>query len=66
MTEVKQTVKHFDEQVNTRNEVQTLQTENMSNADNNTVQQNHQEWYNTLILGKLNNVWTYREKVVQK
>ena len=44
MIEVKQTVKHSDEQVNTRKEIQTVQTENINNADNNTVQQNNDEW----------------------
>ena len=53
MTEVKQTVKHSDEQVNTRKEIQTAQTENINNADNNTVQENNEEWRKgtTLILG---------------
>ena len=51
--EVKQTVKHSDEQVNTRKEIQTVQTENINNADNNTVQQNNDEWRKgtTLIFG---------------
>ena len=51
--EVKQTVKHSDEQVNTRKEIQTAQTENINNADNNTVQENNEEWRKgtTLILG---------------
>ena len=50
--EVKQTVKHSDEQVNTRKEIQTAQTENINNADNNTVQENNEEWRKgtTLIL----------------
>ena len=53
MIKVKQTVNYSDEQVNTRKEVQTAQTENINNADNNTVQQNNEEWKkgNTLILG---------------
>ena len=53
MIEVKQTVKHSDEQVNTRKEIQTVQTENINNADNNTVQQNNDEWRKgtTLIFG---------------
>ena len=66
--EVKQTVKHSDEQVNTRKEIQTAQTENINNADNNTVQQNNEEMeerYYTYFEG-LNNIWTYREKDVQK
>ena len=52
--EVKQTVKHSDEQVNTRKEIQTAQTENVNNADRNTVQQNNEEWRKgtTLILGE--------------
>ena len=52
--EVKQTVKHSGEQVNTRKEIQTAQTENVNNADNNTVQQNNEEWrkVTTLILGE--------------
>ena len=41
--EVKQTVQHSDEQVNARKEIQTAQTENINNADNNTVQENN-EW----------------------
>ena len=51
--ELKQTVKHSDEQVNTRKEIQTVQTENINNADNNTVQQNNDEWRKgtTLIFG---------------
>ena len=40
MTEVKQTVKHSIEQVNTTKEIQTAQTENINYADNNTVQKN--------------------------
>ena len=44
MIEVKQTVQHSDEQVNARKEIQTAQTENINNADNNTVQENNQEW----------------------
>ena len=46
-------MKHSDEQVNTRKEIQTAQTENISNVDNNTVQQNNEEWRKgtTLILG---------------
>ena len=53
MIELKQTVKHSDEQVNTRKEIQTVQTENINNADNNTVQQNNDEWRKgtTLIFG---------------
>ena len=53
MIEVEQTLKHSNEQVNTRNEVQTALTENINNADNNTVQQNNEEWRKstTLILG---------------
>ena len=41
MIEVGQTVKHSDEQVNTRKEIQN---ENTDKADNNTVQQNNEEW----------------------
>ena len=50
--EVKQTVKHSHEQVNTRKQIQTAQTENIDNADNNTVQENNEEWRKgtTLIL----------------
>ena len=46
-------MKHFDQQVNTRKEIQTAQTENINNTDNNTVQQNNEEWRKgtTLILG---------------
>ena len=46
-------MKHSDEQVNTRKEIQTAQTENINNADNSTVQQNNEEWRKgtTLILG---------------
>ena len=43
MIEVKQTVKHSDEEVNTRKEIQTAQTENINNADDNTVQQNNED-----------------------
>ena len=43
MIEVKQTVKHSDEQVNTRKEIQTAQTENINSADNITVQENSEE-----------------------
>ena len=41
--EVKQTVKHSDEQVSARKEIQTVQTENINNAGNNTLQQNNEE-----------------------
>ena len=53
MTEVKETVKHSDEQVNTRKEIQTAQTENINYVDNSTVQKNNEEWRKgtTLILG---------------
>ena len=44
MIEVGQTVKHPDEQVNTRKEIQTARTESINNTDNNTVQQNNEEW----------------------
>ena len=44
MTEVKQTVKHSDEQVNTRKEIQTAQKENINYVDNSTVQKNNEEW----------------------
>ena len=40
MIEVEQTVKHSDEQVNTRKEIQN---ENTNKTDNNTVQQNNEE-----------------------
>ena len=51
--EVGQTIKHSDEQVNTRKEMKTVPTQNASNADNNTVQQNNKKWRKctTLILG---------------
>ena len=41
------------EKINTRKETQTAQTENINNADNDTVQQNNEEWRKgiTLILG---------------
>ena len=51
MIVVKQTVKHFDEQVNTRKKIQTAPAENISNADNNTVQQNNEEWNKGTTLG---------------
>ena len=53
MTEVKQTVKHSDEQVNTRKEIQTAQKENINYVDNSTVQKNNEEWKKgfTLIFG---------------
>ena len=46
-------MKHFHEQVNTRKEIQTAETENFNNADNNNVQQNNEEWrqVTTLTLG---------------
>ena len=52
MIKVNQTVKHSDEQVNTRKEIQTAQTENINNTDNSTVQENNEEWRKstTLIL----------------
>ena len=51
MIVVKQTVKHFDEQVNTRKKIQTAPAENISNADNKTVQQNNEEWNKGTTLG---------------
>ena len=36
-------MQHSDEQVNTRKEIKTAQTENINNADNNTAQENN-EW----------------------
>ena len=53
MIEIEQTAKHSDEQVNTRNEIQTAPTENTNNADNSTVKQNNEEWRKgtTIILG---------------
>ena len=53
VTEVKQTVKHSDEQVNTRKEIQTAQKENINYVDNSTVQKNNEEWKKgfTLIFG---------------
>ena len=52
MIEVGQTIKHSDEQVNARKEIQTAPTENTNIADNNTIQQNNEEWRKrpTLIL----------------
>ena len=45
MIEVKQTAKQVNnEQVNTRQGIQTTPTENINNADNNTLQQNNEEW----------------------
>ena len=69
MIEVEQTVKHSDEQVNTRKEIQTAPTENINNRDNNTVQQNKEEWWKGAALthfGGLSYILTYREKDVQK
>ena len=43
MIEVKKTVKLSDEQVNTREEIQTAPTENISNAVNNIVQEKNEE-----------------------
>ena len=44
MIEVKQTAKQVNnEQVNTRQGIQTTPTENINNADNNTLQQNNEE-----------------------
>ena len=51
MIEVKQTVKHSDEQVNTRKEIQTVQTENINNEEK------HYTYF-----GGLNNIWTYNKK----
>ena len=53
LIEVKQTVQHSNGQVNTRKEIQTAQSENLNNADNNTVQEKNEEWRigTTLILG---------------
>ena len=53
MTEVEQTVKHSDEQVNARKEIQTAPTENINNADNSTLQQSSEKWRKgtTLIFG---------------
>ena len=53
MTEVKQTVKHSDEQANTRKVIETAQTENINYADNNIVQKNKEVWREgtTLIFG---------------
>ena len=42
--EVKQTVKHSGEQINTRKEIQTVQTENINNGDNKTVHVLHLFW----------------------
>ena len=55
MIKGKQTVKHSNEQVNARKEIQTAQTQNIKNADNNAVQQNNKEWRKgtTRILGNL-------------
>ena len=39
----KQTVKHFDEQVKTRKEIQSTLTEDINNTSNNSVQQNNEE-----------------------
>ena len=48
-------MKHPDEQVVTRKEIQSTSTENINNADNNTVQQNNDQWRKgtTLILENL-------------
>ena len=53
LIEVKQTVQHSNGQVNTIKEIQTAQSENLNNADNNTVQEKNEEWRigTTLILG---------------
>ena len=53
MIKVNQTVKHSDEQVNTRKEIQTAQTENINNSDSNPLQEHNEEWRKgtTLILG---------------
>ena len=46
-------MKYSDEQVITRKEVESTSTENINNADNNSLQQNNEEWRKgtTLILG---------------
>ena len=45
MIEVKQIAKQVNnKQVNTRQGIQTTPTENINNADNNTLQQNNEEW----------------------
>ena len=66
MIEVGQTIKHSDEQVNTRKEMKTVPTQNASNAGNNTAQQNNKEWRKCTTLILLNNIRTHGEKDVQK
>ena len=39
--ETEQTVKHSNKQVNTKKKIQAARTENINNAENNTVQQNN-------------------------
>ena len=65
---VEQTVKHSDEKVAIRKEVQSTETDNINNAENNTVQQRNEDWRKsaTLILGAINSIKAYREKDVQK
>ena len=48
-------MKHCNEQATTRKEVQSTPTENIKNADINTVQQKNEDWRKgtTLILGEL-------------
>ena len=41
MIEAEQTVKHSNKQVNTKKKIQAARTENINNAENNTVQQNN-------------------------
>ena len=46
-------MKHSNEQATTRKETQSTPTENIKNADTNTVQQKNEDWRKgtTLILG---------------
>ena len=43
-------MQHSDEQVNTRKEIKTAQTENINNADNNTAQENNEWRKGTIVI----------------
>ena len=66
--EKKQTVKHSDEQVNTRKEMETALTENIDSSTKQhctAKQWRMEERYDTYFAG-ISNIWIYREKDVQK
>ena len=61
-------MKHSDEQVNTRKEIESTPTQTINNAGKNSLQQKKRrmdEKRYTYFWG-LDNVWAYKEKDVQK